>query len=609
MKIGTRFIGAGTCEFIVWAPLHESVSLHIVSPAESEIPMLKTEDGYWKTVVEDIKPGARYWYRPGNRQERPDPVSAFQPDGVHGPSSLVDHATFRWQDDGWQGIPLAKMIMYELHVGTFTPEGTFDAVINRLDDLRGLGINAIDIMPVTQFPGGRNWGYDGAYPFAVQNSYGAADGLKRLVEACHLHGMAVILDVVYNHLGPEGNYLAEFGPYFTDKYHTPWGKAVNFDDAYCDGVRNYFIENALCWFEHYHIDGLRLDAIHGIFDTGAKHILDEMSERVQEFSGRVGRQFYLIAESDLNDARVIRSRTKGGYEVDAQWSDDFHHAVHTLFTGERNGYYQDFGEPEQLVKALKEGFVYSWVYSKYRKRHHGSSSADIPADRFVVFIQNHDQVGNRMMGDRLGQIVSFEAAKLAAATLLTSPYIPLLFMGEEYAEDNPFQYFVSHSDRDLIEAVRRGRAEEFKSFGWEQAPPDPQSEETFERSRPDWTKRNQGRHRTMLELYRTLISLRTDIPALSHLSKQDTVVSHVKQTSIITMRRTHRESQVFCVMNFSEREAEFLPTGLTGRWCKRLDTADTAWLGPGSDVPEIINPAEKIRLKPYAFVLYERQDN
>ncbi|HEQ98890.1 MAG TPA: malto-oligosyltrehalose trehalohydrolase, partial [candidate division Zixibacteria bacterium] len=414
MKIGAYYNGANKCEFIIWAPLLESLDLKIESPEEKLIPMERIEGGYWHAEVADLGAGSRYMYRINGEHDRPDPASFYQPDGVHGASEVVDHGKFKWADLGWKGRQLDEKIFYEVHIGTFTPEGTFESAVKRLDYLVDLGINTIEIMPVAQFPGSRNWGYDGAYLFAVHNSYGGPDGLKYLVNECHKREIAVCLDVVYNHLGPEGNYISQYCPYFTDKYHTPWGAAVNFDDAHSDGVRNFVIRNAIYWFEYFHIDALRLDAIHGIFDMGAKHILKEMAEEVSEFCRQQGRRHLLIAESDLNDVRVIQPWAEGGYGLDAQWSDDFHHAVHTLLTGEDKGYYADFGRIDQLVKALSEGFVYSWDYSVYRRRMHGSSSAGMPAEQFAVFIQNHDQVGNRMLGERLSSLVSPEACKLAA---------------------------------------------------------------------------------------------------------------------------------------------------------------------------------------------------
>ncbi|MBU0671881.1 MAG: malto-oligosyltrehalose trehalohydrolase, partial [Candidatus Margulisbacteria bacterium] len=459
-------------------------------------------------------------------------------------------------------------------------------------ELKKLGVNTIELMPVAQFPGKRNWGYDGTCPFSVQNSYGGPGGFKTLVNEAHQAGLAVILDVVYNHLGPEGNYLAEFGPYFTSKYVTPWGKAVNFDDKGNGGVRNYFIQNSRHWFDHYHIDALRLDAIHGIFDQSKKHILRELSEKTDRFSKSKGRKFYLIAESDLNQERVVRDRSKGGYGVHAQWNDDFHHALHTILTGEKKGYYQDFGKIEQLEKAYGQGFVYSGQYSAYREKRHGTSSKNIPASRLVVFTQNHDQVGNRLAGERLSQLVSFEALKLAAGAMLVAPYIPLLFMGEEYAENIPFYFFVDFGDPGLIKAVREGRQKEFSAFGWDQPIPDPQVQKTFDRSKIDWRKRNSGKHQVMLKYYQRLLSLRRDIPALSHLSKKNLKVSKLADRTIL-LERWHLKSRVWCIMNFGK---EIVKSNLPKKAVKIMDSSDTIWSGPGA-LEKAINPL--------SLVLYE----
>ena len=373
-------------------------------------------------------------------------------------------------------------------------------MIDRLDDLAALGVNAVELMPVAQFPGTRAWGYEGVYPFAVQDSYGGPDELKRLVDACHGRGLAVVLDVVYNHLGPEGNYLADFGPYFSDKYRTPWGKALNFDGPYSDEVRNFFIENALHWFGRYHIDALRLDAIQGVFDQSATPFLIELAQAAARFSDESGRRVSLIAESDLNDARVVKPAAAGGLGLDGVWADDFHHALHALLTAERTGYYVDFGKVADLVTALKEGFVYQGGYSTYRKRRHGNATTGVPAEKFVIFCQNHDQTGNRKTGERLAALVPFEALKLAAGLLLTAPYVPLLFMGEEYGEDNPFLYFADYSDPDLARAVRQGRREEFRAFGWEGEVPDPLDAGTFAASKIEWEKRLPGQGKDIVRL-------------------------------------------------------------------------------------------------------------
>ena len=604
MQVGATYLGNNHCQFTVWAPLLEKVAVEIVAPQKRLIPMEPQGRGYWQTTASDIVPGTLYLYQLEEKTTRPDPASYFQPQGVHDCSQVVDHSRFNWKDGDWAGIPLENLIIYELHVGTFASEGEFTAIIPRLPQLKELGINALELMPVAQFPGERNWGYDGVYPFAVQDSYGGVDGLKQLVDACHQSGIAVILDVVYNHFGPEGNYTRDFAPYFTDKYQTPWGSAINFDDAHSDGVRNFFIENALYWFREYHIDALRLDAIHAIYDFSAKHFLTELAEKVNEFSQQQGRQFYLIAESDLNDSRIINPKELGGYGIDAQWSDDFHHSLHTLLTKEQQGYYRDFGDCQHLAKALRESFVYSGQYSPYRQRHHGNFAGDRPSSQFVVCSQNHDQIGNRMLGDRLSQLVSFDALKLAAGVVLLSPYIPLLFMGEEYGEEAPFLYFVSHGDPDLIEAVRQGRKKEFQAFRWQEDPPDPQSEKTFEQCTLNWQQRTEGKHQVLLKFYQQLIQLRQQLPALRELDCKNMEVFSVEADRLIWFRRWHQDSQIFCLMNFSDRTVTHTAALPEGNWQKHLDSSDSQWLGSGSRMPNLLRNGEQFTMKPQSLTLY-----
>lgn len=509
---------AGATRFAVWAPNAHELTVRVrTGAAAGEHPLARDERGAFTATIDGVLAGDDYAFRIDGGEERPDPVSRSQPHGVHGASRVVDPNAFAWTDHHWKGIEMADFAIYELHVGTFTPEGTFDAIIPRLASLRDLGVTAIELMPVAQFPGERNWGYDGVQLFAPQNSYGGPDALKRLVDASHREGLAVVLDVVYNHVGPEGNYLAEYGPYFTSVYRTPWGPAVNYDGAHSDEVRRFIIENACYWVSEFHMDALRLDAVHGIYDFRAVHLTEALTERVKSTALELGRLVEVIAESDLNDPRLLRPIEQGGYAMDAQWSDDFHHAVHVALTGERVGYYQGFaehGDISAIADALSRRFVFQGQYASHRRRQHGSPAADVSADHFVVFNQNHDQVGNRAAGDRLGALVSPAALRLAGALLLLAPYVPMLFMGEEYDEPAPFLYFVSHADRDLVAAVRKGRHEEFESFGWAGEISDPQAIETFTRSRLHYELGAEGEHAVLRAMYRELLAIRREERAL-----------------------------------------------------------------------------------------------
>jgi maltooligosyltrehalose trehalohydrolase len=518
----TRRCGAvglpdGSVRWRVWAPNARRVDLVLVDGKQRRaLPMASAPGHCFSLTRRDVPERQRYAYALDGGPERPDPCSLWQPDGVHGPSALVRTKRFRWTDVDWKGVPREDLAIYELHVGTFTPQGTFDAVIPRLGQLRELGVTAIEVMPVAQFPGTRNWGYDGVALYAAQHSYGGPQGLQRLVDACHAAGLAIFLDVVYNHLGPEGNYLREFGPYFTDRYKTPWGEALNYDGAGCDAVRDFVLDNVRLWLEEFHFDGLRLDAVHAIFDLGARHILQAIEEVADEVSERTGRRRYIIAESDLNDPRLLIAPERGGYGLAAQWADDFHHAVHALLAGERNGYYADFGDVRQLARALEQPFVYAWDYSPFRRRKHGAPvPADLAGDRFVVCLQNHDQVGNRAVGDRLNVLLGDPAKqRLAASLLLFAPYVPLLFMGEEYGEEHPFPFFCSFGDTPLIEAVRAGRRREFAGFHFEDEVPDPHAESTFASARLTWSWPEGTRRAGLRRLYADLLAARRTWPAL-----------------------------------------------------------------------------------------------
>lgn len=581
-RLGAQWLGSGRCRFVVWAPLARTVSVHIVAPEDRTEPLGAAAGGYFHGEVTDLSPGCRYMFRLDGAVEFPDPASRSQPEGVHAPSEVVDEA-FPWSDAGWGGHALEELVIYELHVGTFSRAGTFDGVADHLPALRDLGITAIELMPVAQFPGHRNWGYDGVYPFAVQDSYGGVAGLERLVDAAHRVGLSVLLDVVYNHFGPEGNYLGRFGPYFADRHRTPWGQAVNFDGGGAAGVRRYVVENAVRWVRDFHLDGLRLDAVHYIFDTSPRHILTELAEAVREAAP--GRRVHVIAESDANDVRLVTPVSAGGHGLDAQWNDDFHHALHALLTSERSGYYEDFGRLRHLAVAVEEGFVRSGQFSPSRGRAFGTSSREVPGKRLVICAQNHDQVGNRMLGERLGHLVSFERLKLAAASLLLAPYVPLLFMGEEYAESAPFLYFVSHSDPDLVEAVRRGRREEFAAFAWRGDVPDPQSEEAFARSRLDHSLERVRDHAAMLEFHRALLRLRRTVPALRALDKAACDVTCLEDAGVLALRRWTADSTALIVLAFGDQPGVADLPAPPGRWHVALDSADVAWLGRGSPVP------------------------
>jgi maltooligosyltrehalose trehalohydrolase len=578
--------------FRVWAPEKERVLLHLLNPVDELLEMRREEgEGGWFSLdVPAAEAGSRYRYLLDDGREYPDPASHYQPEGVHGPSEVVSHAGYPWRVDAWPHRPFAEWVLYEMHVGAFTPEGTFDAVIPRLDDLKALGVTALELMPVAQFPGERNWGYDGTYPYAVQNSYGGPEGLKRLVDACHERGLAVVLDVVYNHLGPEGNYAAPFGPYFTQEYRTPWGGAVNLDGRGSDGVRAFILGNMRHWFEHYRIDGLRLDAIHAMFDKSATHLWEEAHRQVKTWSRNLGRPFLLIAESDLNNPRVVSSPEVGGYGFDAQWLDDFHHALYVLVDPRGKRHYEDFGTLQQLAKAYTDGFVHSGEYVRFRQRHYGASSAHVPRDRFVVFNQNHDQVGNRVLGERLCHLVDADRLKVAAAAMLLSPYIPLLFMGEEYGEDAPFQFFADYGDEEVRDGMREGRKREFASFQWGEAdPPDPVDPETFLRSKLRWESRNEGTHAELLQWHRDLIALRAAAPFRNH--ERESVSAEVVGERGLMLRRWAEEEneengveEAVCLFNFSDAPLAFaLPAGIP--WRVALDArGDASTEAPGESV-------------------------
>ncbi|MGZ3404830.1 MAG: malto-oligosyltrehalose trehalohydrolase [Polyangia bacterium] len=501
--IGATVEGDRT-HFRVWAPRPRSIELELIAPRAERVPLHAAGDGWFSATVDGVGAGARYFYLLDGERRRPDPAARALPDGVHGAAEVVEARAFHWKHPR-RPRRMRELVIYELHVGTFTPEGTFDAAVQKLDRLVELGVTAIEILPVASFPGARNWGYDGTGWFAPQRSYGGPDGLRRLIDACHARGLSFLLDVVYNHFGPEGNYVGEFAPYFTSKYATPWGDAIDYEDA--PPVRQFVLDNARMWFEEYRVDGLRLDAVHAIYDASPRHIVAQVAALAHDLDRLV------IAESDLGEVKVIQS-PPGGWGCDAQWSDDFHHALHAVVTGEASGYYQDFGSVAQLATAVREGFVYQGQYAPHRKKAFGTPSRELPGERFVVCAQNHDQVGNRARGERLAQLRPGCEWAVAAAVLL-APSVPLLFMGEEHADPAPFQYFTDHQDARLAQAVRDGRRREFASqFADVGEVPDPQAPETRDRSVVQLALGAGGRHGEVRRWYRALITLRREHPEL-----------------------------------------------------------------------------------------------
>ena len=541
--------------FSVWAPHARSVA---VRAGGSDHPM-KADGAWWHAEVSGIGPGSDYFFVVDGGKPVPDPRSAFQPEGIHGPSRLVDHSLFQWTDHGWQPGPFGAAIVYELHIGTFTAGGTFESAVERLDYLAGLGVTHVELMPVNEFSGAWGWGYDGVDLYAPHHAYGGPQGLKRFVDACHARGLAAILDVVYNHLGPSGNYLAMFGPYFTGRHSTPWGEAVNLDGPESDEVRRFLIDNALMWLRDYDFDGLRLDAVHALVDTSAVHFLEQLTDEVRRLEDITGRRKVLIAESDLNDPHIVRSREAGGYGLDAQWSDDFHHALHSVLAGETSGYYEDFGKIRDIAKALEQTFVYAGHFSVHRRRKHGRPASDVSSHRFLGYSQTHDQVGNRARGERLCHLAGVRRAKIGAALTLTSPFVPMLFQGEEFAASTPFQYFTQHNEEQLAKAVLEGRRREFAGFGWRpEDVPDPQDPQTFQRSKLNWDEIGTGEHQEMLDWYRDLIRLRRGQPALAAGRNSTFAVEYSETEKWLSMQR----GEVGVACNFGTRIASIPARGV-----------------------------------------------
>lgn len=595
-KIGMNFLDDGNAEMLLWAPYALTV---LLLGAKLPMPLVMEgfDHGYWSVRTDKLKAGDSYWFemwkeeKPGSDNAklvkllRADPAALFLNEGIGEHSTAFDTGAFDWSDHQWRGIPQKDYIIYELHTGTFTQAGDFKSIEDKLDHLVSLGITAIELMPVAQFPGSRNWGYDGVYPFAVQNSYGGPAALQHLVNSCHSKGLAVILDVVYNHMGPEGNYFGDFGPYFTEKYLTPWGKAINFDDAGSDGVRHYFIENALMWFRDFHIDALRLDAVHAIKDFGAEHILAEIKRYTAELSLLTGRRYHLFAELDLNDNRYINSKNVGGYGMDGQWVDEFHHALRVAAGQQQNGYYSDFNGVEHLARSYQRAYVYDGQYSSHRDKTFGQPAEGNPGEQFIVFSQNHDQVGNRMLGERTSTLVSSEMLKLLAGAVFCSPFLPLIFMGEEYGEEHPFMFFISHADPTLVDEVRKGRKGEFAAFQHADDPPDPQDEKTFQDSKLDW-ERVEGVGNELLGYYKALIVLRKTDSVLSSMDRNGVKAMALAEKNCLMLTRDYKEEHILVLMNFSDREQQLRPP-VGCAWNNIWDSSSVQWGGPSTEHNEI----------------------
>lgn len=609
--LGAQYTPRATA-FRVWAPYCEEVEVRLLD-ARRYVRLQPEAGGYFSGIVEGVAPDERYFYRLDSEKERPDPASQSQPDGVHGPSQVVDQS-FAWRHPVCAPLSLRNSVFYELHVGAYTPDGTFDAVIPHLPGLADLGVTALQIMPVAQFPGARNWGYDGVQLFAPHSAYGGVNGLKRLVDAAHGHGLAVMLDVVYNHLGPEGNYLWDYGPYFTDRYKSPWGAGINLDGPDSDPVRRFFMANAVYWLSRYHFDGLRLDATHELLSFSARPFLGELTAQIADWAARDNRHVHIIAENDQSNRLLTLSRDANGLGLDGQWLDDFHHVLHVALTGESDGYYIDYQDFTLLPKVLGERFAYTGAYSPIRRRQHGTWAGDVPADRFVASTQTHDQVGNRMLGERLSTLTDFDGLKLAAGLLLTSPFTPMLFMGEEYGETAPFLFFTSHGDADLIEGVRRGRAQEFAAFDWRGEPPDPQGEETFARSKLNHALANQGTHALLYALYKELLAMRRAYPALTNPGPDDTLVYHHGKNRMICVERRFGRQTLRVFLNFELTHTVGLDVpGGDVAWRRVLDSRDARWspkADPDLSPPATIGAAESytVSLAPKAFAVYLQED-
>ncbi|MDR0373400.1 MAG: malto-oligosyltrehalose trehalohydrolase [Nitrososphaerota archaeon] len=598
----------GTCRFIVWAP--NQSHLKLVLPKENQhFSMDKSAGGYWTHTTDGLEADTPYLYELDDKTQKPDPASHYQPKGVFGVSQVIDHDAFRWSDHKWRGLDIKDLVFYELHVGTFTPEGTLKAVQGKIKALHEFGINAVELMPITQFSGIRNWGYDGVFPYAVHNSYGKPDDLKALANECHNQGIALFVDCVYNHLGPEGNCLNSYGPYFPPTHLGRWGANLNLDGPQNDGVRNYFLENIIHWLSNYHLDGIRLDAVLSMHDKSPRHFLAELNEKFHNYLETTSRKAYLIAESGRNVPCVLTPLSEGGFGFDAQWLDDFQHTVFALLTGEREGYYSGYDGIQDIVETLTESFIFVGDEPNCKRKRLGESYSWIPADRFIVFSQNHDQVGNRLLGDRLAALLGFEAAKIAAGIVLLSPYVPLLFMGEEYGETVPFQFFVDYQSRELAEAVRAGRKKEFAAFHWQGEVPDPQSPKTFEKSKLNWQTRNSEHGQKILSYYRALITLRRNHSIFHPQTKRQ--IKHIHtQNNILFVHKQNNKTEAGIIANCTKTPEHYDFPLEGGPYTKVLDSADFAYAGLGSTLPTLAIKGDSHTLNAFhlAVFLKESQD-
>lgn len=605
---GATLSASGHCRWSLWAPKATHVDLLLYGSDGEPLrqPMTRNDEGDHSFERAGVAAGQRYAFQLDGGLIRPDPASLWQPEGVHAPSAVWRPDAFRWTDAAWKCPPRSALVIYELHVGTFTPGGTFDDIIPRLADLVDLGVTAIELMPVGQFPGTRDWGYDGVYWYATQNSYGGPDGLQQLVDACHAQGLAVILDVIYNHLGPEGNYLRDFGPYFTDRYETPWGEALNYDGPDSEHVRQFVLNNVRYWLREFHLDGLRLDAVHAVYDASPVHILADIQKSAADVAAEQNREIQIIAESNLNDVVVLDPADRGGYGLASQWSDDFHHCVHTLLTGERDGYYLDFDDPaRQLVKAINKVFVYDGCFSQFQQRTHGRPAGDHPGDRFVISIQTHDQVGNRARGDRFGTLLTPPQQRLTAGLMLLSPYVPLLFMGEEYGETHPFPFFCDFGDEALRDAVRRGRREEFADFAWTGELPDPNAPATFESAILSWNWPAGSVQAGLRTLYQDLLQLRKSQPALGDYQHRHAELLETETSFVLVIERgnVHQPgSRLFAAFDLSGDPAAWSPPD----WpeCRILLRSEATRYGGAHTTP-----IEERLLSPWEFVVFSSTEH